>query len=80
MQGCQSRDHRVRLKNRGTPIMPLSVAQCRDEDDELMQEREVFRLLMAHRGLICLCPTKRTGTNKFVPDSVSITLPVQMNL
>ncbi len=58
-QGCQSRDHRVKLRSE--------------------QDAAVFRVLMAHRDIICLSPAKKssaaTGSIKIGADANSITLP-----
>lgn len=56
-KGCQSRDHRVKIRN--------------DHDSQ------IFRVLMAHRDLICLCPTRKSGI-KITSDANSITLPAPL--
>lgn len=53
-KGCQSRDHRVKVRN---------------ETDS-----KVFKVLMANRDLICLCPSRKS-TIKIAADASSITLP-----
>ena len=63
-QGCQSRDHRVKLRNRNGNT----------SEEELQQQQEIFRLLMAHRDLICLCPIRKSGI-KISADANSVTLP-----
>jgi hypothetical protein len=63
-QGCQSRDHRVKLRSQTglTGSDPLAV------------DAEIFRLLMANREAICLSPLRKTGI-KIAADANSITLP-----
>jgi hypothetical protein len=66
LQGCQSRDHRVKVRNKAGA-----------SEEEMQQQQEIFRLLMAHRDLICLCPVRKSGI-KISADANSITLPTPL--
>ena len=64
-KGCQSRDHRVKIK---TPD-----AEIGEKD----YESDVYKLLMKHRDLICICPARKSGI-KMTPETNSICIPVPM--
>ena len=46
-------------------------------EEEMQQQQEIFRLLMAHRDLICLCPVRKSGI-KISADANSVTLPTPL--
>ena len=95
IKGCQSRDHRVKVKSAGPraiadtadpsgafsppPLLLQAPSSPSPTSPEPDYESETYRILMKHRDLICVCPLRKSGVKGAVENN-SICLPVPLSM